>query len=201
MSKLNFRIVESSSNTKEIDYESFKQDFLDPYTPQRKIMEKYGLNQSDWKEYRGRVLGETGLLRKPSNTHPENTLLSCNQFIRKIGNDRYLIVKRTNYKTRYYGRYDDYDIAKMVRDKLVESGWDQQTAEYYIDKYGCNRRKPIYARSHELYPIFKELYFNSPLTIKEIRKKHHITQRMYEYLLMMIREEYGVFHRKRSVNP
>ena len=191
-SDVKFRIVEYTPPV--VDYESFKEDFCNPMITVAEMREKYNLSNGEWKHYRSRVLEDTGLSRKPSTrmgVHP-----SANYEHIHMRGDEYIVSKTTGVSTRYYGRYSDYGTAKMVRDKLVESGWDNHLGMYLRDKYALARRKPAYDKAVELYPVFEDYYLNSSLTIKEILSEMDITQKTYRYLLAMIKENTGIKHRK-----
>jgi len=191
-SDVNFRIVEYVPPV--VDYEEFKEDFLNPMITVEELKEKYNLGRSEWNHYRSRVLEDTGLSRKPSTrmgVHPTANY----EYIQKIG-DGYVISKTIGVNTRYYGRYTDYDTAKMVRDKLIESGWDNHLGMYLRDKYAIARRKPAYEKAVEIYPVFEDYYLNSSLTIPKIRERMGISQNCYRYLLAMVRDKTGIQHRR-----
>lgn len=197
--KPTFNLIEESFEP--LDYESFKEDFLNPFMNVEDIKAKYGIKNGDYRYYRNRVLDDTGLKRKPYYKHgchfAEYVKAHPNQFehIRKQ-NNTYLIVKTIDTVTRYYGRYDDYDTAKMVRDKLVESDWDESLAVLLKDKYSLNRRSnSIVSKAEEVYDRYKDLYCNSSLTVNEINQMFGISCRCYEFLLKMLRED-GVSQRK-----
>lgn len=195
--KPHFKIVEYTPPV--VDYEEFKNDFLDPTMTIPMIKEKHGLSKSEFKEYRAKVLKETGLKQKPY-AHYIDPLNSNNyEFIYKNKRGEYIVHKTFKNKgTRYYGRYEDYNTARMVRDKLFESGWDNSLGMYLKDKYALNRRKPSYDKALEHYDEFEDYYFNSPLPILEICEKMGIRQKEYRYLVAMIQDKHGIHYRRRK---
>lgn len=201
MSKPNFIIT--TRTIIDVDYEAFKEDFLNPYLKVDYLKEKYGMSNSDWKHYRNMVLEDTGLSRKPSYNRMDCVRVHKaddrpNLHLRKVG-DNYIIVKswghRPNRTVKHYGRYADIETARMVRDKLVDSDWDYNVSAYLKNKYGMDRKKPAYLKALDIYPVFEDYYFHSKLKITEICDKLNITLRMYEYLIQMIRENHNVQRR------
>lgn len=178
----------------EVDYEEFKKDFLDCFVKIDEIREKYDLTKSEFMDYRQRVLDETGLKRKPTYSYRPIHFFDDAEYIQKKNNG-FIVVKSyrsgKDTKTKYFGRYADYNTAKMIRDKLVESDWDEGLGAYLKQKYALSRveLRPAYAKAEELYPEFKELYLHSPLQVKEIKAKLELTNRVYKYLLDMVRDE------------
>lgn len=201
----NFTI--SSRTPPEVDYEEFKKDFLDCFVSVDELKEKYGLTNSEFKVYRQRVLDDTGLKRKPTYSYrPIRFFGQANcgyrqnaEFIQEKNNG-FIISKTTDGHTKYFGRYRDYETAQIVRDKLLESNWDENVGTYYKNKYGVLRgdRKPAFDKAKEIYPEFKELYLNSDLPIKQILKRLNATQRVYSYLIKMVREDMGDMNYRRT---
>lgn len=194
-----FRIVENPSPS-EIDYESFKVDFNNPFMTVDEIRKKYDLSPSRWNEYRKRAMDDLGLSRKPCYTYGKLRYVcdSNGEYIQKKSNG-YIIVKKFGRKSKYYGRYADYDTAKMVRDELVKCDWNMNIGAMLMDKYSIARRSlPSLETAKLLYPDFKELYFHSPLSIRKILKELRIGRMTYSYLVKMIREDTGVTHRPKE---
>ena len=187
-SKPTFRIIEGYDI--DVNYEGFKKDFLNPLILKDELIEKYGLNRSTYKEYRKKVLDETGLSMKPSCNHRDSPNLVLVNNIRKIG-DYYIVMKITYGKTVFYGRFPDYDTAKMVRNRMVESNWDKILGEELKHMYGMTRVKPSLDEAKRVYDEFEYEYFFSDLKLKEIREKLGIKRSVYQYLIMMIREKHG----------
>ena len=209
MSKPNFRIIENYHA--EVDYDSFKEDFLNPYMCVDEIKNKYGMTNSDWKEYRSKVLEDTGLKRKPSYTYGKLHYIHDKygtgnyihngkaEYIQKKTNG-YIIVKKWGKNAKYYGRYKDYDTAKYVRDKLVECDWDYTIGVQLMDKYSVHsKRKPSLETAKLVYNQFEDLYFHSDLKVTEILEKLGIGGRVYSYLVRMIRDNHPhIVNRPRS---
>lgn len=192
----NFNIIEG--HTVEINYEEFKDDFLNPYFLAEDVRKKYGLSPKQYKVYRKKVLNETGLTRKPTKTEykllerlPINTKSLCSEYIREY-NGNYIIKKIINHKTKYYGRYEDYDTAVMVRDKLVKCDWDEEIARELVSVYGMKRLRPALEKAKELYEEYEFRYFyDRDTTVGNIKKEMGITQTIYSYLLMLLRANHG----------
>lgn len=53
----------------EVDYEEFKKDFCNKMVSVGDMKKKYDMTPSEFREYRSRVLEETGLKRKPAYTY------------------------------------------------------------------------------------------------------------------------------------
>jgi len=208
MSKPNFIIT--TRTIVDVDYEAFKEDFLNPYLKVDYLKEKYGMSNSDWRYYRNMVLEDTGLSRKPSYNRMDCVSVVNDKcvhkpdkkpdlHIRKVDDNNYIIVKSyghgSNRDTKYHGRYPDIETARMVRDKLIECDWDYNVSAYLKNKYGVDRKKPAYLKALDIYPVFEDYYFHSKLKITEICDKLNITLRMYEYLIQMIRENHDVQRR------
>lgn len=189
--KPNFRIIENPPS--EIDYEAFKEDFLNPHMLALDVKKKHGMTKSMWRDYRQQVLDETGLKEKPHKNHRLiNDIRYCPsaEYIQKKPNG-YIVVKTTHGKTKYHGRYLDYDTAKMVRDKLYDANWDEALSVMLKEQYGIGRTSTGYNKAKLLFDEFEDKYFNSDKKIMEIREEMDISTRVYKYLILMLREKYG----------
>ena len=204
-SRPNFRIVEYVAPT--VDYELFKEDFLNSFMTIPEIKEKHNLSNSEFKEYRSRVLEDTGLSRKPTYTYRPTQLFGSANRTRRVDGEfiqekpnGFIVVKTLCGKTKYYGRYREYETAKMVRDKLVESDWDDALGGLLKDKYGCKRGefKPALEKAKSIYPEFKDLYLNSDMQIIDILEYFGVSQRIYKYLINMIRDEFDDVNYRRT---
>ena len=193
MSSINFNIVERTPTV--IDYECFKKDFLNPNISVDNLRELYNLTRAEYRHYRDRILEETGLSRKPAK-YGRDTQITGDEFIQNRYNG-FAVVKTTDNVTKWYGRYKDLETARYVRDKLVESGWDDIVGYKLKEKYALKRMKPSESKAEQCYSEFKELYFDSEYTIAEIREIMGLTHRVYLSLLAMIKKEYGRLYRKR----
>ena len=195
-----FRIVENPHPVK-IDFDEFIRDFSNPYMTINDIKKKYDMTESIWQEYRAKGLEHLGIDRKPCYTYGKWAYVrgpNTASFIQKKPNG-YIVVKTFGRNTKYYGRYADYDTAKLVRDKLVESDWDYKTGVMLMDKYSIHRKRiPALDRAKLIYPQFEELYFHSPKGIREILKDLGISRMVYSYLIQMIRKNHNVQSRPRS---
>ena len=187
-----FRVVENPPD--KVDYEAFKEDFLNPHMLAGDVKKKHGMTKSMWRDYRRRVLDETGLKEKPHKYHrlmnPSTKDYVTAEFIQKKPNG-YIIVKKINGKAKYFGRYDDYATAKMVRDKLYANNWDEALGIVLKETYGIGRHNMGYAKAVKVYDEFEDKYFNSDLRIVDILSEMGISNRVYRFLLKMIREKHG----------
>lgn len=201
-SRPKFQVIEGG-RTSEINYEEFKKDFIDPSTRTPELKKKYDMSKSEWKEYRQRVLDETGLVRKPTSDYHYNCILTNysgyqnvegNEYIQKVQHG-WTVVKTINYETTYYGRYSSLECAKKVRDKLVESNWDSEVGEHLKLKYGRDRHKPAKHKALKLYKKFEWLYLYSDKPILDIKDELGLTAKMYGYLLKEMRKNHGNYRR------
>ncbi len=193
----NFRIIENPPA--KVDYEAFKKDFLNPHMLAVDVKRKYGMTKSMWRDYRQQVLDETGLKEKPHKNHRLiNDIRNCPsaEYIQKKPNG-YIVVKTTNGKTKYYGRYLDYETAKMVRDKLYASNWDEAVGVMLKEEYGIGRSSIGYDKAKRLFDEFEDKYFNSDKKIVNILDEMDISLRVYKYLIIMLREKHGEDVRRR----
>jgi len=196
--KPNFRIIENPPE--KVDYELFKKDFLDPYQLAVDVKKKHGMTKSMWRDYRQQVLDETGLTEKPHRNHKriyhERNCPDA-EYIQKKSNG-YIVVKTINGKTKYFGRYLDYETAKMVRDKLYVSNWNEALGVMLKENYGIGRTSTGYNRAVEVFDEFEDKYFNSNEKMVDILDEMNLTTRIYKYLILMLREKYGEdIHRSR----
>lgn len=186
--KLNFRIVEISDEERgyEEKYGEFKKDYLNPFTNKVDLLEKYELPVRIYNEFIERIRKETGLDKKPIR-RPISTPMT---YVYSISH-RWGIRKHFSElgETRYYGYYKDLDTAKMVRDKLYYSDWDEELATELVEKYSDGRYCPNEWEVEEKYESFKDLYMNHPVSYLEIREKLDISGYMYSKMLRMLKKE------------
>ena len=195
-----FRVVESVGD--DVDYESFKEDFLNPHISVKELIEKQGISKAKYREYREKVCEETGLMQKPVyyiRYHGANQvkMLEDTSYMEKKDNG-WIIVKNRNYKSHYYGRYKDLETARMVRNKLIECDWDEKIASELREKYAEKPPRPAYDRAVKLFDEYENLYLNSNFTVTEIIKMMKLTNRTYYHLTQMMREKHGEIHRWRT---
>ena len=192
----NFNIIEGHSV--ELDYGEFKDDFLNPYFLAKDVRKKYGLSIKQYTIYREQVLNETGLTRKPTKNQyrileelPSDFKHFCTQHISEC-NGLYIIRKSINYSMKYYGRYEDYDTAVMVRDKLIECNWDDEVAKDLKTIYGKKRLFPALEKAKEVYDEFEYRYFyDRDTNIEDILREMDLTRRTYSYLMKMLRANHN----------
>jgi len=188
----NFNIVERKPTP--VDYEQFKKDFLNPSIEAKQVRIKHNITHSEYREYRDRVLDETGLTRKP--TYCGKNTRTDSEFIRKQY-DGFAIYKTVDGLPRYFGKYKNIDTAKTVRDRLVECDWDEDEADRLREEYSIRRRRPAYDKAVEMFPEFEKHYFEKKHSIKEITEMMGLSDRQYLYLVQMIKEKYGKLYRRR----
>ena len=186
--KLNFRIIEISDEERgyEEKFEDFKKDYLNPFTSKVDLLEKYELPVRIYNEFLERIRKETGLDKKPTR-RPMGSPMT---YIYKT-KYRWGIRKQDSYtgEMKYYGYYDDLDTAKMVRDKLYYSDWNDELANELVEKYNVGKYCPNQLEIDEKYESFKDLYMNHDLSYLEIRNKLDLNGYMYMKLLKILREE------------
>lgn len=128
MGKLNFRIVEGSSN--DLDWEEFKEDYMNPYISKKSILDKYGIGGGKYLRLGNQVYKETGFKRSCGvRSIGESTNIS------KRGN-RYRIDKYIKGNKTYCGTYESFEVAKEVRDFLVANDWDLELVKQCIVNEG-----------------------------------------------------------------
>lgn len=123
MSKPNFRIIEGESD--EIDYESFKKDYMNQFIHKSEILKKYDLNHNRYLKYGRRVFEETGFKRKSGVPYPKSMTN-----IRRGGHGTYSIYKTINGKKLFCGTYDSVDEARKVRNFLISHNWSNEAIDY-----------------------------------------------------------------------
>ena len=188
--KPKFHIVENYDDAP--DYEVFKEDYLDPLTSMKGLIEKYGMSKGTYNRLARQVREETGLHRKPigysRNTLSPQYAFNENLYIHKRKSG-YAVIHTIDYCTRSYGVYQDIETARMVRNTLVECNWDDKVALELKSKYCRPVRRPAYEKAVRLYPRFKELYASGKYKMYEILEMMNITQKVYSYMVQMFREE------------
>lgn len=198
-SRPNFNIIEGYEVN--VNYEEFKKDFLNPYISVIELREKYGMSNRVYKKYRSKILKETGLSRKPTQNYqkfikglPISHEFVNRDYIRRIG-DSFTVVKTTGYSTHYFGRYDNFETALMVRDKLVEHNWNIEYGNELKALYSKTRAKPSLALAVKIYDEFEKRYFAREQPISEIKEDMNISKQTYSYLLKLIRNKHGAVGR------
>ena len=126
MSRPNFRIIEGEYE--DIDYESFKKDYMNQFVHKSEILKKYGLKHNRYLKYGRRVYEETGFKRKSGVPYPKDMTN-----IRRAGHGKYSIYKVVNGKKLFYGTYDTVEEARKVRNFLIEHNWSSNAIDYCIN--------------------------------------------------------------------
>ena len=125
MSRPNFRVIEGVYE--DIDYEAFKEDYLNMFIPKSEILKKYDLTHNRYLKYGRRVYEETGFKR-----HSGVPAINKNSNIRLTGR-KYRIDKEINGRKLYCGTYDTLDDARKVRDFLAKHKWSNNAIEYCMN--------------------------------------------------------------------
>ena len=124
MTRPNFNIIEG--HYEDIDYESFKEDYMNMFIPKSEILKKYDLTHNRYLKYGRQVYKDTGFKR--SSGVPS---VGMNTNIKSTGK-RFRVDKEIKGKKFYCGTYDTIEDARRVRDFLVEHNWSNNAIEYCI---------------------------------------------------------------------
>ena len=190
MSRPTFRIIENSSD---FDYEAFKEDYMNPHMPKQEILKKYNITNNRYLRYGKDVYNETGFKRRKG----ANSVTGFTN-IRKV-DCGYRIDKTIDGRRIYGGTYQTLELAREMRDKFIESNWDEDIIEKAIIEHGNyyfgRSRKDI---TH-LYPKFEELFFSDTHNYEMILEELGITKWYYTLLLEMLRDKLGFNIRKRCI--
>lgn len=199
---MTFNIVEGYEPV--IDYDEFKEDFLNPSTRVPDLKKKYGLSKTRWLKYRNRVYEDAGISKKPTDNYGNNLVKSLAyrmsekkhdmSFIQKMGNG-YAVIKTLNKITYNFGRYKDVECAKKVRDILYESNWDLELGEELKFRYSVSRRSMTDDEIHEQYLKFEDMYLHSNKTIDKVRKELKLSTKRYMLFVKELKDKYGHYHR------
>lgn len=122
MSRPNFRIIEGV--TEDIDYESFKRDYMNPLISKKEIREKYGLNNQKYLRQGRRVYEDTGFKRTRKHK-PIGEFTN----ITKLDNGKFRVYKHLNRKYVHCGNYDTVDEARRIRNYLALHDWSEDAIQ------------------------------------------------------------------------
>ena len=191
--KLNFRIVEVSESDRDYEhlYDDFKKDYLNPDMYVKDIVAKYDIPPYIYREWSARVREEEGLARKPHCRFGSSPYITPNRYIYRLSKC-YGIHKEIDGYKEYFGKYEDLETARLVRDKLVEANWDRNVADELIKEYGYVKKTG--ANPDVLMPKyddFKHMYLDEPTKYQDILERLNINAHGYTWLLHKLREEYG----------
>ncbi len=187
-----FTIVEEDSHYLDNIYSEFKEDFLKPEITVKNLKDKYGLSIGKYNQLRDKVLAETGLKIKPyAYCKPNQYMITDKMYLHKNPSGTYTITKAIDKVKLTFGTYGDFETAKMVRDKLIKSGWDKKFAKELIKKYAISKREPAKEVVFRKYDEFEELYLKG-YTMKETLERLGITKYQYSLLSKDIKNKYNV---------
>ena len=86
----------------------------------------------------------------------------------------------------------------MVRDKLVACNWNLDVSNELKALYGKKHLKPSLEKAKAVYDEYEKRYFfDREHTLAEIKKELNVTGRMYDCLLMMLRDKHGQYVNRR----
>lgn len=135
-----FSIVEGDSNYLNTIYNDFKSDFINPEVTVKDLRVKYDLSKLNYRRLRDKVLAETDLKGKPSVTRRKyNVMISDTTYIHKRPNGNFIVCKQFNGVKNNFGTYEDFETAKLVRDKLLKSDWDKSLGDELKKEYALHR--------------------------------------------------------------
>lgn len=199
--KPTFTIVESHY-TDDVDYDEFRKDFLDPSTRVPDLKKKYSLSYRDYKNLSSKVCKEENIEKKPTSYKNYNLpkvldTYGTTKYIQVTRGNKFRIYNANNTRKRYCGTYDDLETAMKIRDKMVESNWDEDVIVELMDEYSNNNWNTAYNDAKRLYPVFKEHYFKDKDNIIDVNKKLGVRRSVYPILRRMIKDEYGIRSRPR----
>ena len=104
-------------------YNEFKQDFLNKNFTRTDMLKKYNLSPNKYNQLRIKVCKECNLSHKPF-TRGESRIITDDTYIYPAGR-KFRVSKTINHKTVNFGLYDTFEIAKVIRDKLISCNWDK----------------------------------------------------------------------------
>ena len=194
---VNFRIVENPQDNLDEIYPEFKEDFLDETVLVADLKKKYSLSNSRYKTLRDRVFNETGLTQKPCKMGGREFPLKKTSFIKKYRNGRCIIYKTVNGVKKSFGTYEDLETAQLVRDKLIESNWDDDVAEELKKKYIQPRIKPSLQSALPKMDEFEKLYLNGD-SIDDIVTTLNITRYQYTLLSKEVRKKHNLLSKRQK---
>lgn len=129
MSRPTFHIIEGKS--KDVDYESFKEDYMNMYISRKEMLEKYDLSVNRYLKLGKRVYKDTGFKRRRGVS-----VITPYTNIRLTTDGGYRIDKLIDGKRLYGGTYESIDKAREVRDYLIKHNWDANAIEHCIKGKG-----------------------------------------------------------------
>ena len=191
--KLNFRIVEVSESDRNYEhlYDDFKKDYLNPKTTASGLRDKYGIPPYQYREWSKKIRDEEGIYRKPNCKFGSSRHITPNQHIYKLSMS-YGIRKEIDGMMEYFGKYEDLETARLVRDKLVDAKWDFNLRDKLIREYGYIKPTGVHPEIlMTKYDEFKHLYLDVPTRYEDILERLELNSRSYTWLLNKLREEYG----------
>lgn len=183
----NFRIIEKD----EFPWDEFREDFKNMNYSKDDLIEKYNLTSGSYYNKQKQLRNE-GITRPRWYGKP-----SPNKYLKKIGRGKCVIHKYFGKKCVYFGTYPNIEIARYVRDKLVEEGWTEEAyykyAKLYSTTHNGNRgySRPAYMKEEAIskYEEFKKLFFSKQYKRTELFEILGITRYQYEILRKMVGDE------------
>lgn len=137
---VSFNLVDGNDDWINV-YPEFKKDFLNELVRVSDLKKKYDLSNGKYNYLRKQVLEETGLVEKPAKLGGKNLAFKESRFIVQDKKGTCRIYKTLNYVKVSFGTYPDFETAKKVRDKLLESNWDMELAAELKEKYSTTKKR------------------------------------------------------------
>lgn len=121
---MNFRVIEGSDDEFP-KFDEFCSDFFNPNYYVKDLKEKYGLSRNEYVRLREKLVKKYNIHSKPTKFHPSADCPTNMTYIHKHNKNRFAVIKYLDGKKVYYGAYDSVDIARKIRDELIDCGWDK----------------------------------------------------------------------------
>lgn len=187
MSRPNFRIIENSAS--DVDMEELEKDYLDPKMEVKDICRKYDISRNRYNKLRKEIVKKTGVTHKPTLIGGRDIRYNKLKHIHKIElSGKYRLTAYKDGKIHFYGNYDTLEIARNVRDLLMEHDWDR---DYYNKVI-----KPQYNPNLDMStPVGFENDFMSGMSVIELREKYSLTQYQYRLIAMAIKQKHGLYRK------
>lgn len=184
MSRPNFVIVENPVD--EFDWEEFKRDYLDDTMSVDDICKKYDISKKRYYSHRKRLIEETGVSFKPNAINNRSLRFNDMKHIYHIGlTGKYRVSRFKKKRSYFFGNYDSLEIAKEVRDLLIEHDWSQE----YYKKVIVPKYNPTLDKST---PKGFEEDFLDGMPMNELKEKYGLTNYQYTLISHPIKLKHGL---------
>lgn len=126
---INYRVIEGNQQDDFPQFDEFCTDFFNPNLYVRDLRRKYGLSRNEYNRLRERLVEKYNVHIKPTKFHPSAEHPEDMTYIHKHNDDKFAVIKLIDGKKVYYGSYDTVDVARRIRDELIENNWDKTKLE------------------------------------------------------------------------